>query len=68
MASSYFFLSISLGLFQEYQYSYLSYYGQNYACALPSGSPVATINGYVQLPVNNYTALMNAIAQVRRGN
>ena len=25
---------------------------------------VATINGYVQLPENNYTALMNAIATV----
>eukprot|EP01031_Cornospumella_fuschlensis_P043086 gene43086-52656_t len=54
----------SAGLFQEYQYSYASYYGQNYACALPSGSPVATINGYVQLPANNYSMLMNAIAQV----
>ncbi len=29
-----------------------------------SASPVATINGYVQLPENNYTALMNAVAQV----
>lgn len=55
----------SSGLFQEYQYSYASYYGSDFACALPStGSPVATINGYVQLPENNYTALMNAIATV----
>eukprot|EP00401_Gymnodinium_catenatum_P023168 CAMPEP_0117620150 /NCGR_PEP_ID=MMETSP0784-20121206/86983_1 /TAXON_ID=39447 /ORGANISM="" /LENGTH=89 /DNA_ID=CAMNT_0005424061 /DNA_START=1 /DNA_END=266 /DNA_ORIENTATION=+ len=30
----------------------------------PSESPVATIDGYVQLPENNYTALMNAVATV----
>jgi cathepsin L len=55
----------STGLYQEYQYSYTSYYGKDAACTIPSsGSPVATIDGYVTLPFNNYTALMNAIATV----
>lgn len=54
----------SEGLFQEFQYSYASYYGQDYQCSVPNDTPVATINGYVQLPENNYTALMNAIATV----
>jgi cathepsin L len=59
------YVTKSGGLFQEYQYSYSSYYGSDYACALPStGAPVATINGFVQLPENNYTALMNAVAQL----
>jgi len=54
----------SAGLYQEYQYGYASYFGRDIACTLPPGKPVATINGYVQLPENNYTALMNAIATV----
>eukprot|EP01038_Epipyxis_sp_PR26KG_P006727 gene6727-9220_t len=59
------YVTSSKGLYQEYQYSYASYYGKDFACALPAvGSPVATINGFVQLPENNYTALMNAIASV----
>lgn len=58
------YVTESKGLFQEYQYSYASYYGKDMACAIPTGSPVATINGFVQLPANNYTALMNAIATV----
>lgn len=59
------YVSNSQGLFQEFQYSYLAYYGQDAACAIPTGTaPKASINGYVKLPENNYTALMNAIAQV----
>jgi len=58
------YVTSSKGLYQEYQYSYASYYGKNYECTLPTGNPVATIDGYVQLPTNNYTALMNAVAQV----
>ncbi len=59
------YLSNSKGIYQEYQYSYGSFYGADYACALPSsGAPVATIGGFVQLPENNYTALMNAVAQL----
>jgi len=62
---AYEYVTGSNGLFQEFQYPYLAYYGDNAACSIPSGtSPKATINGYVKLPVNNYTALMNAIAQV----
>lgn len=59
------YVSNSAGLFEEYQYGYTSYYGKNYDCALPTDTnPVATIDGYVQLPANNYTALMNAVATV----
>jgi hypothetical protein len=40
-------------------------FGNDAACTIPSsGSPVATIDGYVTLPYSNYTALMNAIATV----
>jgi cathepsin L len=57
------YVTKSAGLYQEYQYSYGSYYGVDQACwNPPSGAPVATINGFVQLPENNYTALMNAVA------
>jgi len=56
------YLSTSAGLFEEYQYSYASYYGKDYDCTLPSGNPVASISGFVKLPENNYTALMNAVA------
>jgi cathepsin L len=53
----------SRGLYQEYQYSYASYYGQNFECALPGlSAPVASISGFSQLAANNYTDLMNAIA------
>jgi len=52
-------------MFQEYQYSYASYYGVDYTCAIPTATnPVAKIGGFVQLPENNYAALMNAIATV----
>jgi len=55
----------SSGLVQEFQYPYTSYYGQDFDCTMPpSESPVATIDGYVKLPTNNYTALMNAVATV----
>jgi len=58
------YVSNSAGLYQEYQYPYQSYFAKDYDCTIPSGTPVAAINGYVQLPSNNYTALMNAIAHV----
>jgi cathepsin L len=55
------YVASSKGLFEEYQYSYAAYYGQNSACATPKvGKPVATLSGFVQLPENNYTALLNA--------
>jgi cathepsin L len=55
------------GMYQEYQYPYESYYGTDYDCRsdIPKSSlPVATIDGYVKLPDNNYTMLMNAVANV----
>jgi len=53
------------GILEEYQLGYQAYYGTDSACGVTSEmSPVATINGYVKLPENNYTALMNAVAQV----
>jgi cathepsin L len=62
------YLTTSDGHYEEFQYPYLSYDGTNYACQTDkvSGitSPKGMINGYVQLPSNNYTALMNAIATV----
>ncbi len=59
------YMTTSAGMFQEYQYSYSSYYGRDYACSLPTGTnPVAKINGYVKLPENDYKSLMNAIAKV----
>ncbi len=58
------YVANSKGMYQEYQYSYASYYGADYACTIPTGNPVATIGGFVKLPENNYTALMNAVAQL----
>jgi len=59
------YASNSLGIFEEFPYSYQSYYGSDFACSLPTSTyPVAAINGYVKLPENNYTALMNAVATV----
>lgn len=55
----------SQGLFEEFQYSYQAYYGENSACNVPTQTaPKATIDGFVKLPVNNYTALLNAVATV----
>lgn len=55
----------SKGMVQEYQYGYEAYYGQNSACDSKSKiSTKVTIEGYVALPTNNYTALMNAVATV----
>lgn len=58
------YVANSAGLLEEYQYSYQSYYGKNYACESPAANPVATIGGYVKLPENNYAFLMTAIARV----
>jgi len=63
---AYEYMSSSAGFYQEYQYGYTSYYGVDTDCLVPSTktNPVAKINGYVKLPDNNYTALMNAVATV----
>lgn len=59
------FLSSTHGLYEEYQWSYTSYYGTESSCKVPGVTkPVAKINGFVQLPGNNYTAVMNALATV----
>jgi cathepsin L len=53
------------GFVQEYQLGYQAYYGVESPCGVTdSVYPVGTIDGYVKLPENNYTALMNAIATV----
>jgi cathepsin L len=54
------------GILEEYQLGYSAYLGSNSACGFDAAasSPVATIDGYVKLAENNYTALMNAIAKV----
>jgi cathepsin L len=59
------YLTKTDGIFQEFQYPYTSYYGVNKECAIPEGTkPVAFINGFQQLPANDYAALMNAVATV----
>lgn len=62
------YLSKSDGHYEEFQYPYASYYGTNYDCITDkisdSTSPKGIIDGYVQLPANNYTSLMNAVATV----
>jgi hypothetical protein len=52
------------GVYQEFQYGYGSYYGATLACEKKADAPVAALDGFIQLPANNYTALMNAIATV----
>jgi cathepsin L len=55
----------SSGLLEEYQLGYTAYNGVDSACGVTSSYvPKASITGYTKLPENNYTALMNAIAQV----
>jgi cathepsin L len=62
---AYDYVTDSDGMYQEFQYPYLSYSGTNYDCSTPVVSaPKATIDGYVQLPSNDYASLMNAIATV----
>ena len=59
------YLAGSAGFVEQYQYSYASYSGTNYDCSIPSTSvPKVFIDGYVRLPQNNYTAVLNAIASV----
>ena len=59
------YVASSAGLLEEFQYPYVSYYGIEYSCGIPtqSGStPKAKISGYVKLPENNARALMYAVA------
>lgn len=55
----------NFGLLESYELGYSAYYGTDSACGVTSNMlPKATIEGFTQLPANNYTALMNSIAQV----
>jgi len=55
----------SNGIYLNKDYPYKSYGGTDYDCELPTeASPVASINGFVRLPANDYLALMNAVATV----
>jgi cathepsin L len=59
------YVASSAGILEEFQYPYVSYYGIESNCAIPtqSGStPKAKISGYVKLPENNAHALMYAVA------
>ena len=52
------------GMAEEFQYPYLSYYGVEQSCNNLRSVPKVKIGGYVKLPENNYTALMNAVAKL----
>lgn len=59
------------GIAEEWTYPYQSYWGKDYVCryndtaAGPSGTPaVASITGYVRLPANNYTAVIESLALI----
>eukprot|EP00595_Chromulina_sp_UTEXLB2642_P000241 CAMPEP_0196761994 /NCGR_PEP_ID=MMETSP1095-20130614/1326_1 /TAXON_ID=96789 ORGANISM="Chromulina nebulosa, Strain UTEXLB2642" /NCGR_SAMPLE_ID=MMETSP1095 /ASSEMBLY_ACC=CAM_ASM_000446 /LENGTH=258 /DNA_ID=CAMNT_0042112195 /DNA_START=348 /DNA_END=1121 /DNA_ORIENTATION=+ len=58
------YISGSVGITQEYQLGYKSYYGSQSCEKVISPMAVVTFDGYVHLPQNNYTALLNAIATV----
>jgi len=49
---------------QEWQYGYRSYYGEDYECDVAEVAPLLTVQGFTMLAGNNYTELMNAVAQV----
>eukprot|EP01111_Echinosteliopsis_oligospora_P019856 TRINITY_DN982_c0_g1_i1.p1 TRINITY_DN982_c0_g1~~TRINITY_DN982_c0_g1_i1.p1 ORF type:complete len:376 (-),score=126.48 TRINITY_DN982_c0_g1_i1:53-1180(-) len=54
------------GLSSEWQYPYLSGYGQNYACHFNATEtvPVAVVRDFVVLPSNQYNAVLTAVATV----
>jgi cathepsin L len=51
------------GLAQEWQVPYTAYYGNNSAC-MNVTRPVVFTEGFVKLPANNQTALMEALAHI----
>jgi cathepsin L len=56
---------VESGIMEEYVMGYNAYFGENVACATTDEMiPKATITGFTHLPTNNYTALMNSVAQV----
>jgi cathepsin L len=57
------YMTNSAGLYDEFQYPYTEYYGQEAQCVLPTNTvPKAKISGYVKLQENNYAQLLNAVA------
>jgi len=49
---------------QEYMYGYRSYFGDDFACEIDEIPPTITVGGLTMLQGNNYTEMMNAVAQV----
>jgi len=59
------YVASSDGILEASQYPYTEFYGKESACSIPLAAvPVAKITGYKQLTENNYSELMNAVAQV----
>ena len=58
------YVSKSQGMFEEFQYPYTEYFGDESACAVPSGVSKVQISGFVKLASNNYLELMNAVATI----
>jgi cathepsin L len=49
---------------QEYMYGYRSYFGEDFACQVDDIPATLTVGGLTMLQGNNYTEMMNAVAQV----
>lgn len=49
---------------QEYMYGYRSYFGEDFACETEDIPATLTVGGLTMLQGNNYTEMMNAVAQV----
>ena len=49
---------------QEYQYGYVSYFGDDIKCEIDQVPNLINVKGLTYLQGNNYTELMNAVAQV----
>lgn len=58
------YVAKSDGLFEEFQYPYTEYFGDESACAVPSGVSKVQIGGFIKLTPNNYLELMNAVAKL----
>jgi len=52
------------GLTTEWMYSYVSYFGTNFACHANSTEPVVQLSGYQVLPSNQYSPVLTALATV----
>eukprot|EP01125_Pyxidicula_operculata_P003741 TRINITY_DN149_c0_g3_i1.p2 TRINITY_DN149_c0_g3~~TRINITY_DN149_c0_g3_i1.p2 ORF type:complete len:370 (-),score=85.08 TRINITY_DN149_c0_g3_i1:51-1160(-) len=53
------------GLSTQWTYPYQSYFGSNFECRLSSNTPpLATVTGYINLPSNQYSPVLVAIANI----